>query len=130
MVSTVSAMVPAGLEPVGIIKACYPMGSMTGAPKISAMRSIEELENYRRGIYSGAIGYMRENGDFDFNVVIRTAVIRGTRLYYCAGGAITGDSDPELEWEESWIKARALLRVFGKETENNISEMVPARSGL
>lgn len=130
MVSTVSASVPADLEPVRIIKACYPMGSMTGAPKISAMRSIEELENYRRGIYSGAIGYIRENGDFDFNVVIRTAVIRGKRLYYCAGGAITGDSDPELEWEESWIKARALLRVFGKETENSLSEMFPDRSGL
>ncbi|MFU8858883.1 MAG: anthranilate synthase component I family protein [Cyclonatronaceae bacterium] len=130
MVSTVSAAVAADSEPIGIIKACYPMGSMTGAPKISAMRSIEELENYRRGLYSGAIGYIMENGDFDFNVVIRTAVIRNGRLYYCAGGAVTGDSDPALEWEESWIKARALLRVFGKETENNISEIVHARSGL
>jgi len=130
MVSTVSAEVPAQSDPVGIIKACYPMGSMTGAPKISAMKSIEELENYRRGIYSGAIGYIKENGDFDFNVVIRTAVIKSEHLFYCAGGAITGDSDPAQEWEESWIKARALLRVFGKETENSISEMIPARSGL
>ena len=114
MVSAVSAEVPPESDPVGIIKACYPMGSMTGAPKISAMKAIEELENYRRGIYSGAIGYIRENGDFDFNVVIRTAVVKGDRLFYCTGGAITGDSDPELEWEESWIKARALLHVFEK----------------
>jgi para-aminobenzoate synthetase component I len=130
MVSAVSAEVPPESDPVSIIKACYPMGSMTGAPKISAMKSIEELENYRRGIYSGAIGYIKENGDFDFNVVIRTAVVKGDHLFYCTGGAITGDSDPELEWEESWIKARALLRVFGKKTENSISEMIPARSGL
>ncbi|MCA1802370.1 MAG: anthranilate synthase component I family protein [Rhodothermaceae bacterium] len=130
MVSAISAEVPPASDPVSIIKACYPMGSMTGAPKISAMKSIEELENYRRGIYSGAIGYIKENGDFDFNVVIRTAVVKDGRLFYCTGGAITGDSDPELEWEESWIKARALLRVFGKKTENSISEMIPARSGL
>jgi para-aminobenzoate synthetase component I len=116
MVSTISAEVDEQTDPVDIIKACYPMGSMTGAPKISAMLSIEELENYRRGIYSGAIGYIDDKGDFDFNVVIRTAVISNNRLYYCTGGAVTGDSDPKSEWEESRVKARALLSVFENQT--------------
>lgn len=98
-------------DPVEIIKACYPMGSMTGAPKISAMKSIEELEAYKRGIYSGAIGYLDPQGDFDFNVVIRTAIISGNRLFYSVGGAITGDSVPEAEWEETMIKARALTKL-------------------
>lgn len=107
MVSTVAA--EAGdHHPVDIIKACFPMGSMTGAPKISAMRAIEDLEDYRRGIYSGAIGYLTPEGDFDFNVVIRTAVIKGSQLYYSVGGAITSDSDPRSEWEETLVKARAL----------------------
>lgn len=111
MVSTVEAE-SAVANSIEIIKACYPMGSMTGAPKISVMKAIEELENYRRGIYSGAIGYIQPNGDFDFNVVIRTAIISRGTLYYSVGGAITGDSDPEEEWEETLVKARALTKVF------------------
>jgi len=111
MVSTVEAEAETE-NPIEIIKACYPMGSMTGAPKISAMKSIEELENYRRGIYSGAIGYLDPKGDFDFNVVIRTAIISGSNLFYSVGGAITGDSDPEQEWEETLVKARALTKVL------------------
>ncbi|NGP76079.1 aminodeoxychorismate synthase component I [Balneolaceae bacterium YR4-1] len=111
MVSTVEAESETE-NPIEIIKACYPMGSMTGAPKISAMKAIEELENYRRGIYSGAIGYFKPNGEFDFNVVIRTAIITGDNLFYSVGGAITGDSDPELEWEETLVKARALTKVL------------------
>ena len=110
MVSTVEA--EAGdRSPVDILKACFPMGSMTGAPKISAMQAIEELEDYRRGLYSGCIGYMDPGGDFDFNVVIRTAIINGGRLYYSAGGAITSDSEPESEWHETLTKARALTEV-------------------
>jgi para-aminobenzoate synthetase component 1 len=108
MVSTIKAQAAID-DPVEIIKACYPMGSMTGAPKISAMQSIEELENYRRGIYSGAIGYIAPNGDFDFNVVIRTAIIKNNLLCYAVGGAITGDSDPDDEWAETWLKAKALI---------------------
>jgi len=110
MVSTIEAENDVE-DPVEIIKACYPMGSMTGAPKISAMKSIEELEGSKRGIYSGAIGYLDPQGDFDFNVVIRTAVISGNRLFYSVGGAITGDSVPEAEWEETMVKARALTRL-------------------
>lgn len=111
MVSTVEAESETD-DPIEIIKACYPMGSMTGAPKISAMKSIEELENYRRGIYSGAIGYINPEGDFDFNVVIRTAIISGGDLYYSVGGAITGDSNPVEEWEETLVKARALTKII------------------
>lgn len=111
MVSTVEAK-SATDNPIEIIKACYPMGSMTGAPKFSAMKSIEELENYRRGIYSGAIGYIEPNGDFDFSVVIRTAILKENNLYYSVGGAITGDSDPDEEWDETIIKARALTKAF------------------
>lgn len=114
MVSTIEA--EAGdFHPVDIIKACFPMGSMTGAPKISAMKSIEEFENYKRGIYSGAIGYITPDEDFDFNVVIRTAIIKGNRLFYSVGGAITIDSDPNSEWEETLTKAKALtdIRIEG-----------------
>lgn len=111
MVSTIRAQTDVQ-DPVEIIKACYPMGSMTGAPKISAMQSIETLENYRRGIYSGAIGYFSPGGDFDFNVVIRTAVIKNNLLCYAVGGAITSDSDPENEWDETWLKAQALMKAF------------------
>ncbi len=108
LVSTVSAQIAPGASSVDVIRACFPMGSMTGAPKIRTMEIIEELEAYRRGLYSGAIGYFKPNDDFDFNVVIRTAIIKQKRLYYSVGGAITADSDPEEEWEESWLKARAL----------------------
>lgn len=107
MVSTVEA-VSAKSSPVEIIRACFPMGSMTGAPKVNVMKRIEELENYRRGIYSGAVGYIAPNDDFDFNVVIRTAILKQNKLFYPVGGAITADSDPRSEWEETWLKAEAL----------------------
>ena len=85
---------------------------MTGAPKIRAMQLIEELETWKRGIYSGEIGFITESGDFSFNVVIRSAVIRNGHLTYGVGGAITSDSDPEAEWEETLIKARALVHAI------------------
>lgn len=111
MVSTVTAR-PAEENPVEILKACFPMGSMTGAPKISAMKTIEELEDYRRGIYSGAIGYITPGNDFDFNVVIRTAIIKNEKLFYSVGGAITADSTPDDEWEETLVKARGLKELL------------------
>jgi para-aminobenzoate synthetase component 1 len=76
------------------------------------MQLIEELETWKRGIYSGAIGYITETGDFSFNVVIRSAVIRNGTLTYGVGGAITSDSEPEAEWEETLIKARALVHAI------------------
>ena len=88
------------------------MGSMTGAPKIAAMKAIERFEEYKRGIYSGAIGYLSPEGDFDFNVVIRTAIIQGKNMIYPVGGAITSDSDPEGEWDETLVKAQALHHAY------------------
>ena len=111
MVSTVEARVEEA-HPVEIIKACFPMGSMTGAPKISAMQAIEQLEKYRRGIYSGAVGYLCPEGNFDFNVVIRSAIIKDDDLFYSVGGAITSDSVAEKEWDETLVKAEALHRAF------------------
>lgn len=111
MVSTVECEVDAEDSSVDMLKACFPMGSMTGAPKISSMKAIERLEDYRRGLYSGAIGYIAPDQDFDFNVVIRTAVVRGSSAVYPVGGAITSDSDPSAEWEETLVKARAITRI-------------------
>jgi len=110
LISTIEATVLKDVHPVDVIKACFPMGSMTGAPKIEVMKTIEELEIYRRGIYSGAIGYFTPEGDFDFNVVIRSAIIKDGNVTYPVGGAITGDSNPDAEWEETHVKARVLTR--------------------
>ncbi|AXJ00818.1 para-aminobenzoate synthetase component 1 [Cyclonatronum proteinivorum] len=110
MISTVTGELRSGVSSVEALAACFPMGSMTGAPKISAMRDIEKLETYRRGIYSGAIGYISPEDDFDFNVVIRTAICRNGRLFYATGGAITADSEPAEEWDETLVKSRALTQ--------------------
>jgi len=112
LVSTVECEVSSTENSIDIIKACFPMGSMTGAPKISAMQIIDDLEDYQRGIYSGAIGYIAPNGDFDLNVVIRTAIIENEELNYPVGGAITSDSDPNDEWEETKVKTQALTKAL------------------
>ncbi len=112
LVSKVHAQIAPNYSSFDAIRHSFPMGSMTGAPKISAMQAIERYESYKRGIYSGAIGYLSPNDDFDFNVVIRTAIIQGNQLYYPVGGAITSDSDPELEWQETLLKAAALESVI------------------
>ncbi|MEX1136428.1 MAG: aminodeoxychorismate synthase component I [Balneolales bacterium] len=108
MVSTITAEMDDETDALDAIRACFPMGSMTGAPKIRSMQYIEQLESFKRGVYSGAIGYFTPDDDFDFNVVIRTAIIKNSKLSYSIGGAITADSDPQEEWEETWVKARAL----------------------
>lgn len=86
------------------------MGSMTGAPKISAMKIIEALEDAKRGLYSGAIGYFDPHGDFDFNVMIRSIFYNAERRYasYSVGGAITANSIPDKEYEECLLKAKAM----------------------
>lgn len=93
-----------------IIKASFPMGSMTGAPKVSAMKHIDSLENFKRGWYSGALGYIEPNGDMDLNVVIRSLICdtKTKRIAYSAGGAITIDSIPESEWLECLLKTKAI----------------------
>lgn len=108
MVSTVKAEVSSNTSSTDILRNTFPMGSMTGAPKIRVMEAIESYETYRRGLYSGAVGYITPNGDFDFNVVIRSAFVKGDKVWYPVGGAITSDSDPEAEWYETLVKARAL----------------------
>ena len=90
------------------------MGSMTGAPKISSMQLIEKYENFKRGLYSGSIGYFKPNGDFDFNVVIRSLIHNKEKQVITAsvGGAITIQSDPELEYQECQVKIQKLLALF------------------
>lgn len=112
LISTVEAEVRPDSDPVEVIKNCFPMGSMTGAPKIEVMKVIDDLEDYKRGLYSGSIGYFAPDDDFDFNVVIRTAFLQNGELVYPVGGAITSDSDPQQEWDETEIKSRAITRVF------------------
>ncbi|MBP0905789.1 anthranilate synthase component I family protein [Mariniflexile gromovii] len=114
MISTVKSKVETATNPVDIIKSTFPMGSMTGAPKISAMKIIEALEETKRGLYSGAVGYFTPTGDFDFNVVIRSILYNETKKYvsYSVGGAITAKSDPLKEYEECLVKAKAMRQVL------------------
>ena len=114
MISTVSAELDHGIPPVEALRATFPMGSMTGAPKISAMKIIEELEETKRGLYSGAVGYFTPNGDFDFNVVIRSILYNSAKKYvsFSVGGAITAGSKPEKEYEECLLKAAAMRQAL------------------
>jgi para-aminobenzoate synthetase component I len=114
LISTVSCKVDKTIHPVDIIKSTFPMGSMTGAPKISAMKIIEELEETKRGLYSGAVGYFTPQGDFDFNVIIRSILYNASKKYisYSVGGAITAQSIPEKEYEECLLKAKAMKQVL------------------
>lgn len=114
MVSTITSEIGAGTSPVDVIRSTYPMGSMTGAPKVRAMEIIEALEKSKRGLYSGAVGYFTPEGDFDFNVVIRSILYNEERSYisYSVGGAITANSDPDKEYEECLLKAKAMRAVL------------------
>ena len=114
LISTVSCEVESTISPVDIIKNSFPMGSMTGAPKISAMQLIEKYEETKRGIYSGAVGYFTPDSDFDFNVVIRSILYNAADKYvsYSVGGAITSQSDPTKEYEECLLKAKAMREVL------------------
>lgn len=114
MISTITSIVKNSISPVEIIRSTFPMGSMTGAPKISAMKIIEELEETKRGLYSGAVGYFTPTGDFDFNVVIRSILYNSENKYlsFSVGSAITSKSIPENEYEECLIKAKAMFEVL------------------
>jgi len=111
MISTVSAEVEEGIDNVEIIKNMFPMGSMTGAPKIRAMKLIEEYEQTKRGLFSGSVGYFAPNGDFDFNVIIRSLFYNSDKNYlsFQVGSAITINSDAEKEYDECLVKAKAIL---------------------
>ena len=114
MISTVVSEVDATTAPVEIIRTTFPMGSMTGAPKISAMQIIEALEETKRGLYSGAVGYFTPSGDFDFNVVIRSILYNAKKEYlsFSVGSAITAQAMPENEYEECLLKAKAMFEVL------------------
>ncbi|WP_178985498.1 anthranilate synthase component I family protein [Winogradskyella helgolandensis] len=110
MISTIESEVKSETNPVDIIKTTFPMGSMTGVPKLSALKIIENLEETKRGLYSGSIGYFTPHGDFDFNVIIRSILYNQSKQYisYSVGGAITAKSDPLKEYEECLVKAKAM----------------------
>ena len=114
LISTVVSEVEENTHPIDIIRDTFPMGSMTGAPKFSAMKIIEELEETKRGLYSGTVGYITPTGDFDFNVVIRSILYNEEKKYisYSVGGAITAKSTPEKEYEECLLKAKAMRHVL------------------
>ncbi len=114
MISTITSKIDSKTHPIDVIKTTFPMGSMTGAPKISAMKIIEELEETKRGLYSGTVGYFSPEGDFDFNVIIRSILYNESKKYvsYSVGGAITSKSNPTDEYEECLIKAKALRQVL------------------
>ncbi len=118
MISTVSAELEDGIPPVEVLRATFPMGSMTGAPKISAMKVIEELEETKRGLYSGAVGYFTPEGDFDFNVVIRSILYNAENKYvsFSVGGAITARSISENEYGECLLKSEAMWKVLNSES--------------
>ena len=114
MISTVKSEILDNVDSIDVLKTTFPMGSMTGAPKISAMKIIEELESTKRGVYSGAIGYFTPNDDFDFNVVIRSILYNSKRKYlsFSVGSAITSKSSAESEYNECFVKANALIKVL------------------
>ncbi len=114
MISTISGQLKDGINWIDIVKASFPMGSMTGAPKKRVMELIEQYEKTKRGLFSGAIGYINPDGDFDFNVVIRSILYNVSTHYlsFQAGGGITFYSDAEKEYEECLLKAGAIKKVL------------------
>jgi len=110
IVSNVEGKLKAGMDAIDVIKATFPAGTVSGAPKVRAMEIIDELEPSKRGIYAGAVGYLGFNGDMDVAIAIRTGVIKNNMLYVQAGAGIVADSVPQSEWDETQNKAKAVLR--------------------
>jgi para-aminobenzoate synthetase component 1 len=122
LISTVVAQLRPQAHPIDALRKAFPMGSMTGAPKVMAMQLIEQYECTRRGLYSGAFGYFNPEGDFDFNVVIRS-ILYNTESQYCSvqvGGAIVYDSDPEQEYEECMTKAKAMIQALAGQIRQDV----------
>jgi para-aminobenzoate synthetase component 1 len=114
LISTITSEVNSDIHWTDLIRDTFPMGSMTGAPKIMAMKLIEKYEDTKRGLYSGSVGYVTPNGDFDFNVVIRSIIYNERNKFasFMVGGAITSKSNPEQEYAECQLKAKAMLNVL------------------
>ncbi len=110
MVSNVEGLLKDGMSNLDVLKASFPAGTLSGAPKIRAMEIIDELEPVQRGIYGGACGYLSFAGDMDVAIVIRTGIVKNQTLYVQAGAGVVADSVPEMEWRETEVKARALIR--------------------
>lgn len=113
LTSTVEGRLCEGKDRIDLLRAAFPGGSITGAPKVRSMEIIDELEPTRRGVYTGSIGYMGFDGSMDLNIVIRTFIVRDGRAYFQVGGAVVYDSDPESEYQETLHKARALMEALG-----------------
>ena len=116
LVSTVVGKLGPGVDGINLLRAAFPGGSITGAPKLRAMEIIAELEPSRRGVYCGSIGYWSVTGELDTSIAIRTAVLQDGRVYFSAGGGIVADSDPEQEYRETLDKARAMIDVLADRT--------------
>ncbi len=110
IVSNVEGRLAEGLNALDVLRATFPAGTVSGAPKVRAMEIIDELEPVKRGVYAGSVGYLGFNGDMDLAIAIRTAVVKDGQLHMQAGAGIVADSDPEAEWQETRNKARAVLR--------------------
>ena len=110
IVSNVEGTLKPGLDSIDVLRATFPAGTVSGAPKVRAMEIIDELEPTQRGIYAGAVGYLSFQDDMDTAIALRTAVLKDGMLYVQAGGGIVHDSSPEGEWQETLNKARAVLR--------------------
>src|SRR5688572_610820 len=109
-VSNVEGKLKPGLGAIDVLRATFPAGTVSGAPKVRAMEIIDELEPVKRGVYAGAVGYLGFHGNMDVAIALRTAVIKDGTLHVQAGGGIVADSEPEAEWQETQSKAKALLR--------------------
>ena len=114
MISTITSTLRSDYTAIDVLRTTFPMGSMTGAPKVSALKIIEDIEESKRGLYSGAVGYFSPQGDFDFNVVIRSILYSQEKKYvsFSVGSAITSLSIPEKEYEECMLKAKAMFEVL------------------
>jgi len=114
IVSEVTGRLKDGLSYADVLRATFPAGTVSGAPKVRALEIIRSLEPVKRNVYSGAVGYIGWHGDADTAIAIRTAVIQDGRLYVQAGAGIVYDSDPEMEWAETMNKGRALFRAVAQ----------------
>jgi para-aminobenzoate synthetase component 1 len=116
LTSTVEGRLRQGKNRTDLLKATFPGGSITGAPKVRAMEIIDELEPTRRSVYTGSLGYLSFSEEMDIDIVIRTFIIKGGRAYFQVGGGIVYDSEPEAEYEETLDKARALIQALNLST--------------
>ncbi len=127
LVSTVTGELAQGMTAIDLLRACFPGGSITGAPKLRAMEIIEELEPNRRGLYCGAIGYVGFDGNMDTNIAIRTAIYSHGEIRFYAGGGVVADSELAKEYRETWDKASSMLELveaFGGDVSNQLDEQL------